>query len=481
MKQRRFLASLSAIIILWWLGVSTCWATTVTIRGMRVSGAGVNTRLVLDVNAPPKFVLFSLTNPDRIVLDIKDAKFIGALPSISGSIIRGMRTHPHDKGYFRIVIDLRQKVQPKSFLLQPKTLDKKDYRLVIDFTKSPSTTMIELPKARLLDTHTKNAKNASEKSAKTKINKNTKLVSKQKLLVLPAPEQLTPVKKPIKTVIVAQKPPMKKTAAKKTPMSTPPSEPIPLLTDAPNFPAHKGRPIIIVIDPGHGGKDPGTTGPGGTHEKDVVLAVSKQLQILINAEPGFHAELTRTGDYFIPLRGRLTIARKDKADMFVAIHADAFNNDTALGASVFALSERGATSEAARWLAEKENSSELLGGATLPTQDNILRSVLIDLSQTNTISESLQIGTSVLQQISKVSLLHHARVEQAAFVVLKSPDIPSILVETGFLSTPQQERQLRNPQYQHKIAMAIMLGIKSYFMGNPPPGTLLAADKPNRY
>ncbi len=454
MKQRRFLASLSVLIMLWWLGTSTGWAATLKITGIRVSGPAANTRLVFEVSAPPKFVLFTLANPDRLVLDIKDAKFVGSLPKTSGSIIKSFRTQTHhNDGYFRVVIDLQQKTQAKSFLLPPKT-GHKDYRLVIDLTHAQSK---------------RNATAVSAKLPSVDLKKKTQLASNRKLIVLPAPVALITPQKTIKLAAAAPKPKIK--AATVALQATP----APVLTDSGiNFPARKGRPIIIVIDPGHGGKDPGTTGPGGTHEKDVVLAVSKQLQELINAEPGFHAELTRTGDYFIPLRGRLTIARKDKADMFVAIHADAFKNDTELGASVFALSERGATSEAARWLAEKENSSELLGGATLPTQDSILRSVLIDLSQTNTISESLQIGTSVLQQLSKVSLLHHERVEQAAFVVLKSPDIPSILVETGFLSTPQQERQLKNPQYQHKIAMAIMLGIKSYFMRNPPPGTMLA-------
>jgi N-acetylmuramoyl-L-alanine amidase len=236
------------------------------------------------------------------------------------------------------------------------------------------------------------------------------------------------------------------------------------------------RPIIIVIDAGHGGKDPGTTGVGGTHEKDVVMDIARSLQQNLNRLPGFHAVLTREGDYYIPLRERLIISRRDKADMFISIHADAYKNHTETGASVFALSERGATSEAARWLAEKENHSELAGGWSLPVGDPALRSVLMDLTQTHTIDESLQMGAYLLQQLREVTPLRHKQIEQAAFVVLKSPDIPSLLVETGFLSTPSQERKLRNPYFQQQIAKALALGISRYFIQHPPPE--ISATKP---
>ncbi len=235
-----------------------------------------------------------------------------------------------------------------------------------------------------------------------------------------------------------------------------------------------GRKIIIVIDPGHGGKDPGATGPRGTHEKDVVLRIAKDLQRDLNRQFGFKALLTRNGDYYLHLRQRLNIARRDKADMFIAIHADAYKDRSAQGASVFALSERGATSEAARWLAEKENKSELMGGVNLADKGNMLKSVLIDLSQSATISASLVIGRDVLGSLKKVTRLHHNRVEQAAFVVLKSPDIPSLLVETGFLSNPREELRLRTTSYRHKIAYSLMKGIVEYYHQHPPRGTLLA-------
>ncbi len=238
----------------------------------------------------------------------------------------------------------------------------------------------------------------------------------------------------------------------------------------------EGRDIIVVVDPGHGGKDPGATGPKGIHEKNVVLAISKDIQRDINAIPGMTTRLTRSGDYYITLRDRLRIARKDNADFFVAIHADAFHTRNAYGASVFALSQRGATSEAARWLAEKENYSEL-GGVYLANKSRVLRSVLIDLSQTATIRQSLSVGGTIVHQLESITPMHSTKVEQARFVVLKSPDIPSLLIETGFISNPKEERLLSSSWYQQKLAKAITKGIKNYFWLHPPPATLFALKK----
>lgn len=237
----------------------------------------------------------------------------------------------------------------------------------------------------------------------------------------------------------------------------------------------RARDVIVVIDPGHGGKDPGATGYHGTHEKNVVLAISRDVQRDIDEQPGFKAVLTRTGDYFIPLRGRLAIARNNKADMFVAIHADASPDSSAQGVSVFALSERGATSEEARWLASRENQSELMGGVSLGDKSNMLKSVLINLSQTATVQSSLQIGEDLAQNIGHFAELHHGhRVEQAAFVVLKSPDIPSLLIETGFISNTYEESRLNSSMYQNRLAQAIAQGICEYFRAHPPRGTYLA-------
>lgn len=235
------------------------------------------------------------------------------------------------------------------------------------------------------------------------------------------------------------------------------------------------RDVVVVIDAGHGGKDPGASGPKHSKEKNVVLGIARNLKHQIDKTSGMRAILTRDRDYYIPLRNRLRIARKYDADLFVSVHADAFINPHSKGASVFALSQRGATSEAARWLAEKENYSEL-GGVDLgelDDEDGMIRSVLIDLSQTATIGASLNVGEQVLASLAKITTLHNDKVEQARFVVLKSPDIPSILVETGFISNPQEEKQLTSSRYQRRLASAIFTGIKRYFEQSPPPGTKL--------
>jgi N-acetylmuramoyl-L-alanine amidase len=234
------------------------------------------------------------------------------------------------------------------------------------------------------------------------------------------------------------------------------------------------RILTVVIDPGHGGKDPGATGPARTREKDIVLAISKLLQEDINRQPGFQAKLTRDRDVFIPLRERLNIARRNKADLFIAIHADAAYKQDAAGASVFALSERGATSEMARWLANKENESEALYGKA-NSNDQVLRSVLIDLSQTHTIAVSLEMGQHILDKLSNITKLHYPRVEQAAFVVLKSPDIPSLLIETGYVTNPKQEQMLRDPDYQQQLVEAITRGVLVYFDQHPQTKRLVTA------
>ncbi len=234
------------------------------------------------------------------------------------------------------------------------------------------------------------------------------------------------------------------------------------------------RKVIVVIDAGHGGKDPGASGPRGSKEKNVVLAISEDLYRDINATAGMRAVMTRNGDYYLTLRQRLQKARAANADIFIAVHADAYQNAQSRGASVYALSLKGASSEAARWLAAKENYSEL-GGVDLSDKNDMLRSVLIDLSQTATISASLKLGDDILAQMGLFTSLHHVGVEQARFVVLKSPDIPSVLVETGFLSNSNEELKLRDAQYQQKVARALLKGVIAYFYQQPPEGTWIAA------
>ncbi|STX29853.1 N-acetylmuramoyl-L-alanine amidase [Legionella beliardensis] len=237
------------------------------------------------------------------------------------------------------------------------------------------------------------------------------------------------------------------------------------------------RDVIVVLDPGHGGKDPGAIGPRRTAEKNVTLAIASKLKQIIDKQPGMRAVLTRQGDYYVGLRERLAIARKYNGDVFISIHADAFINRNSSGASVFALSQRGATSEAARWLAEKENYSELGGVnlADLDDQSGLVRTVLIDLSQTATIGASLHMGEKVLRNLNTLTKLHNTKVEQARFMVLKSPDIPSILIETGFISNPREESNLTSSQYQMRLTQSIFQGLKNYFWEYPPHGTRIEA------
>lgn len=243
------------------------------------------------------------------------------------------------------------------------------------------------------------------------------------------------------------------------------------------LPPRSMRDVVVVLDPGHGGKDPGARGPRRILEKNVTLAIAMKLKQIIDRQPGMRAVLTRKGDYYVGLRERLNIARKYKGDIFVSIHADAFINQHSNGASVFALSQRGATSEAARWLAVKENYSEL-GGVNLSDlddQNGLVRTVLIDLSQTATIGASVHMGERVLSNLNSLTRLHSEKVEQARFMVLKSPDIPSILIETGFISNPREERNLNDPRYQTRLTQAVFQGIKGYFWDYPPHGTRLEA------
>ena len=237
------------------------------------------------------------------------------------------------------------------------------------------------------------------------------------------------------------------------------------------------RAIVIAIDAGHGGEDPGALGPRRVREKDVVLGIAKELNALFRADKGFQPTMIRTGDYYVSLRGRRELARKRQADLFVSIHADAFKRKEANGASVYALSTRGATSTAARYLAQRENSADLVGGVSLSDKDDVLAGVLADLSMTSTLDTSLKLGDTVLRKVDGVARLHKKNVEQAGFAVLKSPDIPSILVETGFISNPTESKKLATSSYQKKMARAIHRGIKDWFLAHPPSGTLIAWQK----
>ncbi|MEX5505230.1 N-acetylmuramoyl-L-alanine amidase [Pseudomonas putida] len=386
------------------------------VKSVRLWRAPDNTRLVFDLSGPVQHSVFTLSAPDRLVIDINGATLAAPLNvATSNTPISSVRSAQRTPTDLRVVVDLKKSVTPKSFTLAPNA--QYGNRLVVDLYDQEA--------------------DAIAASAPP-----------------PAP---APVQTPATTPAV--------------PVS--PAQPAIKL---PPVPSGK-REIVVAIDAGHGGEDPGASGSRGQHEKDIVLQIAKELQRQINSERGFRAELTRTGDYFIPLRKRTEIARKKGADLFISIHADAAPSRAAFGASVFALSDRGATSETARWLADTENRSDLIGGAgnvSLDDKDRMLAGVLLDLSMTATLSSSLNVGQKVLGNMGRVTSLHKQRVEQAGFMVLKSPDIPSILVETGFISNNNEAAKLATASHQQALARSIHTGVRQYFQQNPPPGTYIA-------
>ena len=387
-----------------------------TALGVRVWPAADYTRVTLEYDQAIQFSHQLVKDPDRLVVDIEDVEFNSVLGSLPGKIadtdpyIKLIRAGRNRPGVVRLVIELKSEVRPQVFTLKP--VGSYGYRLVLDLYP------VEAPDPLLA------------------------LLRSDSKQDIPPPTE---------------------------------SKPEPALPAKPggNKPGRDERPsvnrlITIVLDPGHGGEDPGAMGANGSREKDVTLSIARRLKAKIDAEPAMRSMLTRDGDYFIPLQQRVTKARRVQADLFLSIHADAFVNPSARGSSVFALSENGASSAAARWLAQKENESDQIGGAYVSVKDPHLARTLLDLSQTATINDSLKLGRTVLGELSTINTLHKGQVEQAGFAVLKAPDIPSILVETAFISNPEEERRLKDEDYQNKMADAILRGIKRYFAKTPP-------------
>ncbi len=429
------------------------------ITAARVWPAQDYTRLAVEASDPIRYQMLVLKNPDRLVLDLEDIELNPVLKSLSDKIlssdpyIQQVRVAKNKTNVVRLVVDLKAEVKSNVFVLPPAGDYK--YRLVLDIYP------LQDPLMAMLD-----------KRAETQ-GKGIAVEPQPKPVIEPLPpstgEQETVSEQEDSRV---QKPAVPEVPADSKSIPNPVSESKPA-TAEPKQAADEeivnkeGRFITIAVDAGHGGEDPGAKGANGSHEKDITLTVAKRLKKRLDAETQYRAILTRDGDYFIPLHGRVVKARKLKADLFVSIHADAFTNSAARGSSVFALSERGATSASARYLAKKENESDLIGGVSLDDKDPVLARTLLDLSQTATINDSLKLGKAVLTQIGEVNKLHKGRVEQAGFAVLKSPDIPSILVETAFISNPEEERNLNDETYQEKLVDAIVAGIKKYFAGNP--------------
>ncbi|MCP5304126.1 MAG: N-acetylmuramoyl-L-alanine amidase [Chromatiaceae bacterium] len=359
------------------------------VAGVRLWTAPDHTRLVFDTTGPADHKVFALDEPDRLVIDFTQVSLAEGFSDngLSDRYLTRMRHAARPDGGLRVVLDLRQPVRPKTFLLKPN--ETYGHRLVVD---------------------------------------------------------LYPVE-------ATSEPRVAKSAAD----------------------IERARDVVVAVDAGHGGDDPGATGRRyRTDEKDVTLEIARRVKRAIDARPGMRAELTRTGDYYIGLRKRMALAREKRADLFVSIHADAFRDKRVRGSSVYVLSQRGASSEAARWLAEKENASDLVGGVSLDDKDDVLASVLLDLSQSATQHASLDAAGKLYQQLRQVGKIHGRRVQQAGFMVLKSPDVPSVLVETGFISNPDEEHNLRDPGHQERLAKAIADGVERFFAEAPPPGTLLA-------
>lgn len=351
------------------------------VKNLRLWRAPDHTRVVFDVSEKVEHRVIILGNPDRLVVDLTNAAVKGALTTknYEGPLLKGIRVGKPKPNVLRIVLDLKKKVNPRSFVLKPN--DIYGHRLVFDlYDKAQADKPIALP--------------------------------------TPAPAQRSY--------------------------------------------------SIVAIDAGHGGEDPGAIGRRGTREKEVTLRVAQELKRLVDNDPLLRSAMVRRGDYYISLRNRTNIARQDQADLFLSIHADAYPKSKSVsGSSVYALSQRGASSEAARWLANKENAADLIGGVSLRDKDDLLAKVLWDLSMTKTVSESLSLGGLVLKELGRVGRLHRKHVEQAGFAVLKSPDMPSVLVEIAFLSNPKEEKLLRNRNHQRKVAAAIYKGIKRYLNQKP--------------
>jgi N-acetylmuramoyl-L-alanine amidase len=396
-----------------------------TLLGVRVWPAAEYTRVTLEHDAPLGFTHFALDNPPRLVVDVDGIELSPKFKELIGKVdaddpfIANVRLGQNRPRVVRLVIELKQEIRPQVFAAAP--VGPYQHRLVIDLQPlTPQDPLLAL----LRENETRGGAAVTG----------------------PQPPQATPhspAAQPNESVVERESPQRSR-------------------------PARITRVITVAIDPGHGGEDPGAVGKRGTFEKNVTLSIARRLDRMMQTGSKMRVLLTRDGDYFVPLGQRVARARRVQADLFVSIHADAWIKPDARGSSVFALSERGATSTAAAWMARRENDADLIGGIDLGTHDPGIARVLLDLSTTAQISESLRFGNAVLRELERVNDLHKPRVEQAGFAVLKAPDIPSILVETAFISNPQEELRLKDESYQQAMAQAMFRGIERYFAKNPP-------------
>ena len=446
MKRRAALQGLGSVVLL--LGANEL-AFGASIVAVRVWPATDYTRVTLESDSALSVKHFLAENPNRLVIDIDGLELSPALRELVGKVrsddpfIGGVRVGQNQPRVVRLVIDLKQATAPQLFTLAPVAAYQ--HRLVFDLypteERDPLLSLI------------KDKEQAEQRAAQEVQDALGEFIGKigkpPEVSIKPLP---APAQPPVAAASQPHGGPLASGAATVPPMSQ----------------GRIDRLIIVALDPGHGGEDPGASGPSGLHEKDVVLQVALKLRDRINALPGFRAMMTRDADFFVPLQDRVRKARRVQADLFVSIHADAFLTPKARGASVFALSQHGATSTAARWMADKENAADMVGGVNFKAKDAAVLRAMLDMSTTAQIKDSMKLGSEVLGQIGKVGKLHKGSVEQAGFAVLKAPDIPSILVETAFISNPEEEARLRDPQYQLQLVEALTTGIRRYFAKNPP-------------
>jgi len=449
-NRRKFLRSAGS---LWLLSVTPVGAlaasTASSIVAVRVWPAEDYTRVTIEHKGMVKFTQSVVHNPERLVVDIEGIELNNVLKTLGDKVgpndpyIRQLRAANYKPGVVRLVMDLKGEVAPQVFNLPPVG----DYqsRLVMDiYPTVPTDPLMQLvtSKQPTPAPAKQPASLAAKEPAKTETPK-------------PEPVKLQP-DKPVQPErpVVSEPEPTQKLAEKPAETSSKPGK-------------KSGRMVTIMLDPGHGGEDPGAIGARGSMEKNVTLSIARRLRERIENDPNMRAALTRDGDFFVPLGTRVQKARKAKADLFVSIHADAWIKPEARGSSVFVLSEKGASSAAARYLAQKENEADKVGGVNFTVSDPHLARTLMDLTQTATQNDSMKLGKSVLSNLGSVNALHKASVEQAGFAVLKAPDIPSVLIETAFISNPEEEKRLNDEEYQDKLAEAIMRGIRQYLARNP--------------
>lgn len=413
-------------------------ALAADVRAVRVTQGATGTRAEIQLDRDAEYSIINLENPRRLVVDFKGSDVSADLPMPNGAgLVRSVRSGTPGQGLARLVFDLRGDVMA----MRPHMEASENGRMLV----------IEWPGDGDSDVRQVAATQTAPATSE------------------PKPPEM--VEAPVQQQPVAERPPV----VVAPPPNTTPTAQAPVRTVADVAKRGGGRPLLIAIDAGHGGQDTGAHGASGSLEKNITLQVAKELARQVNATPGMKAYLTRDSDFFIPLVRRYQLARQHKADMFVAIHADAFTDPAASGSSVWVLSRRGQTSQAARWLADQENAADLVGGVRLRDKDNTLASVLLDLSQSATQRASEEIAAQVLRGLADLGKTHRGEIDRANFVVLRSPDVPSMLVETAFISNPGEERKLNNPDYQRELARAVLNGIHTYFRRQPPPGTQYAA------